>query len=111
MDYGVAAYYVLVPSEVSTNLGRYDGIRFGHTTKEEYEDYAEFISKSRTEGFGPEAIRRIMIGTHALSAGFYDAYYKKAAYVRQMVRDEFADRFHEVDVIVSPVSPRVAWKV
>lgn len=110
-DYALAAYYVIVPSEVSTNLARFDGVRFGHITGEEFRDYADWISHTRSEGFGAEAKRRIMIGSFALSSGFYDAYYHRASLVRELVRREFAEVFTQVDVIATPVSPMVAWKI
>jgi len=110
-DYALAAYYVIVPSEVSTNLARFDGVRFGHVTSEEFRDYADWISHTRSEGFGAEAKRRIMIGSFALSSGFYDAYYHRASLVRELVRQEFAEVFTQVDVLATPVSPMVAWKI
>jgi len=110
-DYALAAYYVIVPSEVSTNLSRFDGVRFGHITGEEFRDYADWISHTRSEGFGAEAKRRIMIGSFALSSGFYDAYYHRASLVRELVRREFAEVFTQVDVLATPVSPMVAWKI
>lgn len=110
-DYALAAYYVIVPSEVSSNLARFDGVRFGHITGEEFRDYADWISHTRSEGFWTEAKRRIMIGAFALSSGFYDAYYHRASLVRELVRREFAETFEKVDVIATPVSPMVAWKI
>lgn len=110
-DYALASYYVIVPSEVSTNLARFDGVRFGHVTGEEFRDYADWISHTRSEGFGAEAKRRIMIGAFSLSSGFYDAYYHRASLVRELVRREFAHVFSQVDVIATPVSPMVAWKI
>lgn len=110
-DYALAAYYVIVPSEVSANLARFDGVRFGHITGEEFRDYADWISHTRSEGFWPEAKRRIMIGAFALSSGFYDAYYHRASLVRELVRREFATNFEKVDVIATPTSPMVAWPI
>lgn len=109
--YWVAAYYIIVPSEVSTNLARYDSIRFGHITEEEFTSYADWISHSRSEGFWPEAKRRIMVGSFSLSSGFYDAYYHRASLVREKIRREFSLAYSEVDVIATPVSPHVAWKI
>lgn len=86
-------------------------MRFGHITGEEFRDYADWISHTRSEGFGAEAKRRIMIGSFALSSGFYDAYYHRASLVRELVRREFAEVFTQVDVIATPVSPMVAWKI
>jgi aspartyl-tRNA(Asn)/glutamyl-tRNA(Gln) amidotransferase subunit A len=93
-------------AEASTNLSRYDGIRFGHISG----DGAD-IAKNRAEGFGAEPTRRIMLGSFVLSSGFYDAYYKKASQVRELIRNDFKNAFKEVDVIVGPVVPTVAWKI
>ena len=93
-------------AEASTNLSRYDGIRFGHTSA-----HPENIALNRSEGFGPEPTRRIMLGSFVLSSGFYDAYYKRAALVRELIRDDFVQAFKQVDVIVGPVVPTVAWKI
>lgn len=108
--YGSLVYAIICPSEVSSNLMRYDGIRFGHVSsaaKDLYEVYA----KSRGEGFGDEAKRRILTGTYVLSAGYYDAYYKKAQKVRRLIINEFASVFKEVDVLACPSSPNVAVKI
>ncbi len=105
-EYGLAVYYVIVPAEVSANMARYDGIRFGFSTFDPYDR-----NKSRTQSLGSEVKRRIMIGSFVLSSGFYDAYYKKATLVRELIRDDFAKAFEEVDVIVTPTSPSVAWKI
>ena len=93
-------------AEASTNLSRYDGIRFGHTSAR-----PENIALNRSEGFGPEPTRRIILGSFVLSSGFYDAYYKRAALVRELIRDDFVQAFKQVDVIVGPVVPTVAWKI
>ncbi|HVW66424.1 MAG TPA: Asp-tRNA(Asn)/Glu-tRNA(Gln) amidotransferase subunit GatA [Candidatus Peribacteraceae bacterium] len=108
--YGVATYYVITPCEVSSNMARYDGIRYGHTTHhpESLIDYYETV---RSEGFGPEVKRRIMIGTYALSAGYYDAYYRQAQKVRTLIQQDFTEAFQTVDVILSPVSPSPAFAV
>lgn len=103
---GLAVYYVVMPAEVSTNLARYDGIRFGHK-----EDGGMDIAKNRSKGFGKEAQRRIMLGSFVLSSGFYDAYYKKASLVRELIRQDFENAYKEVDVIVTPTAPSVAWKI
>lgn len=95
-----------MPAEVSTNLSRYDGIRYGHTHTGPLD-----IAVNRSEGFGKEAQRRIMLGSFVLSSGFYDAYYRKASLVRELIRDDFTQAFKEVDVIVTPVAPSVAWKI
>jgi len=109
-QYAVATYYILMPAEVSTNLGRLDGIRYGHKSNEHYQNMNEMYENNRGEWFGMEAQRRIVLGSYVLSAGFYDAYYKKAWQVRTLIREDFAKAFEQVDVIVSPVSPNVAWK-
>lgn len=105
-EYGLAVYYIVMPAEVSTNLARYDGIRFGYI-----EGVGSDITKNRTGGFGKEAQRRIMLGSFVLSSGFYDAYYKKATGVRELIRDDFKKAFESVDVIVTPTAPSVAWKI
>lgn len=104
-EYGLAVYYVVMAAEASTNLSRYDGIRFGHI-----EGDGSDIAKNRAGGFGPEPTRRIMLGSFVLSSGFYDAYYKKASLVRELIRNDFKKAFENVDVIVGPVAPSVAWK-
>lgn len=105
--YGSMVYAIVCPSEVSSNLARYDGVRYGHVTTEG-KSLLEVYQKSRAEGFGDEAKRRIMTGTYVLSAGYYDAYYKKAQRVRRLIMDEFEAVFKEVDVLVAPSSPNVA---
>ena len=110
LDYGLACYYIIMPSEVSSNLGRYDGIRYGHQSKKA-ENLFEVYTKSRAEGFGAEAKRRIMIGTYVLSAGYYDAYYKKAMQVRTLIKEDFEKVLSEVDLILMPTSPRPAFKI
>ncbi|HLD71525.1 MAG TPA: Asp-tRNA(Asn)/Glu-tRNA(Gln) amidotransferase subunit GatA [Candidatus Peribacteraceae bacterium] len=108
--YGVATYYVLSPSEVSSNMARYDGIRFGHSVNDP-KDLLEYYFRVRSEGFGAEVKRRIMIGTYALSAGYYDAYYRQAQKVRTLIKQDFADAFQTVDVVLSPVAPNPPWIV
>jgi len=108
--YCVPVYYVLTPSEVSSNLGRFDGIRYGYSSKEA-DSLLEVYTRSRGEGFGPEAKRRIMIGTYALSSGYYDAYYKQAQKVRTIIADEVNAIFHDVDALLTPVSPHTAIKL
>jgi len=110
-DYAIACYYIIVPSEISANLARYDGIRYGLSKQESAENLLDVYLKSRGAGFGPEPKRRILIGTYALSSGYYDAYYKKAQEVRQLIREDFAKAFEKVDVIFSPVSPIPAYKI
>ena len=104
-----AVYYVIAGAEASTNLSRYDGIRYGHraASPENLEDLYQF---SRSEGFGSEVKRRILTGTYALSVGYYDAYYLKAQQIRRLIRQDFLDAFGEADVILTPVSPSTAFK-
>jgi aspartyl-tRNA(Asn)/glutamyl-tRNA(Gln) amidotransferase subunit A len=108
--YGIAAYYVIAPCEASSNLARYDGIHFGHRTKDPVKDIVELFSKSRYEGFGDEVKRRIMIGTYALSSGYYDAYYNTALKVRTLICRDFDNAFKQCDVVISPTSPTPAFK-
>lgn len=108
--YALATYYIVMPSEVSSNLARFDGIRYGHSSQEA-ENIAETYFKSRAEGFGPEARRRILLGTYALSSGYYDAYYLKAQKVRALIRRDFDMAFEKVDAIVGPTTPSVAFKI
>ncbi|MGL6120707.1 MAG: amidase family protein, partial [Fusobacteriaceae bacterium] len=108
--YAVSTYYVIAPAEASSNLARFDGIRYGHRTKEAT-NIEELYNKSRSEGFGDEVKRRIMMGTYVLSAGFFDAYFKKAQKVRRLIKEEFDTVFKNVDVILTPVSPTTAFKL
>ena len=105
----VPAYYVIAPSECSANLSRMDGVRFGHRC-EDPKNIEDLYKRSRSEGFGDEVQRRIMLGSYALSAGFYDAYYKKAQQVRRLIKNDFVAAFNDVDVIMSPVAPSPAFK-
>ncbi|MEK7068827.1 MAG: amidase family protein, partial [Patescibacteria group bacterium] len=100
--------YIIVPAEVSTNLARYDGIRYGLSVPGD--TIGEVYRKTRGLGFGPEVRRRILVGAYVLSAGYADAYYRKARAVRAMIRDDFVKAFEQVDVIVTPTSPTPAWK-
>ncbi|HEX8342874.1 MAG TPA: Asp-tRNA(Asn)/Glu-tRNA(Gln) amidotransferase subunit GatA [Tepidisphaeraceae bacterium] len=109
--YGIAAYYVIAPCEASSNLARYDGVHYGHRTKEPVADIVELFSRSRAEGFGDEVKRRIMIGTHALSSGYYDAYYLRAQKVRTLIKSDFDKAFASCDVIATPTSPVAAFKL
>ena len=109
-DHGLAVYYVLAPSEASSNLSRFDGVRYGHRAKD-VKNLLELYEKSRGEGFGPEVKRRIMIGTYALSSGYYDAYYAKAQKVRTLVKQDFDKAFQDVDVIATPTTPSTAFKI
>lgn len=107
--YATPTYYVLCPCEVSSNMSRYDGIRYGHT--ETAENLTEYYAAARSKGFGAEVKRRIMIGTYALSAGYFDAYYRQAQKVRTLIRHDFDEAFKSVDVILSPVSPTPAFTI
>jgi aspartyl-tRNA(Asn)/glutamyl-tRNA(Gln) amidotransferase subunit A len=108
--YAIPAYYLLVKSEGSTNMARYDGIKYGHTT-DSAKELEEIYMKSRAEGFGDEVKRTIMLGTYCLSAGYYDAFYLKAAKVRALMKKEYEDVFKKVDALVCPVSPFPAFKI
>ncbi len=110
LDYAIAAYYIVATAEASSNLARYDGVHYGHRT-ENAGDYVEVYSKSRAEGFGKEVKRRIMLGTYALSSGYYDAYYLKALKVRNLIRGDFAGAFEKCDCVMMPVSPTTAFKI
>ncbi len=107
-EYALPVYYIVMPAEVSTNLARFDGIRYGHSTKSA-ESLLEVYEKSRAEGFGPEPKRRIMLGTYALSHGYYDAYYLKAQKVRRLIKNDFEQAFKNVDFIVGPTAPSPAF--
>ncbi len=109
-DYAVATYYLIATAEASSNLARYDGVRFGHRT-EGAKGLIEMFSRTRDEGFGPEVKRRIMLGTYALSSGYYDAYYLKAQKVRTLIMHDFLEAFKEVDVILTPVAPTPAFRI
>lgn len=109
LKYAVPVYYIIQPAEVSSNLGRFDGIKYGHSSNES-NNLIDHYFKSRDEGFGDEAKRRIMLGTFVLSAGYYDAYYNKAMKVRTLIKRDFEKAFETVDVILSPVSPTTAFK-
>ncbi len=103
------AYYVLAPAEASANLARYDGIRFGHRAEGPFESLDALYAKTRAEGFGPEVRRRIFIGTYVLSAGYYDAYYRKAQQVRRRITQDFAQAFEQVDALLTPTTPGPAF--
>ncbi len=109
-DLALSVYYILAPAEASSNLSRYDGIRFGYRCKDP-KDLEDLYCRSRSEAFGEEVKRRIMVGTYVLSAGFYDAYYLKAQQVRRLIRDDFVKAFKEVDVIMAPTTPSTAFKL
>ncbi len=106
----VPTYYVVAPAECSSNLSRFDGVRFGYRCENPH-DLLDLYKRSRGEGFGPEVKRRIMIGTYALSAGYYDAYYIKAQQLRRLISDDFIQAFKQVDVIMGPTSPTVAFNI
>ena len=106
-DYGLSAYYVLAPAEASSNLSRFDGVRYG--LRADADDLTAMYTRTRHDGFGPEVKRRIMLGTYALSSGFYDAYYASAQKVRTLIADDFAKAFERVDLLVTPTSPGVAF--
>jgi aspartyl-tRNA(Asn)/glutamyl-tRNA(Gln) amidotransferase subunit A len=109
-DYAVATYYLIATAEASSNLARYDGVRFGHRTPEA-QGLIDMFMKSRAEGFGSEVKRRIMLGTYALSSGYYDAYYLKAQKVRTLIMHDFLSAFESVDVILTPVAPTPAFRI
>jgi len=107
--YALPAYYIVAPAEASSNLARYDGVKYGHRSKGS--NLIEMYENTRSEGFGDEVKRRIMIGTYALSAGYYDAYYLKAQKVRQLISEDFKKAFQNVDIIMGPVSPTTAFEL
>lgn len=109
--YAVAIYYIIMPAELSANLARYDGIRFGLKPEGEVTDIVDQYYRTRNEGFGQEVKRRILTGTYVLSAGYFDAYYRKAMKVRTLIKQDFEKAFKEVDVIMTPVSPTTAFKI
>ncbi|MDL5596751.1 Asp-tRNA(Asn)/Glu-tRNA(Gln) amidotransferase subunit GatA [Bacillus subtilis] len=110
MQHAIPAYYVIAPAEASSNLSRFDGVRFGHRC-EDPKDLMDLYKRSRAEGFGSEVKRRIMVGTYALSAGYYDAYYLKAQKIRRLIKNDFVAAFADVDVILGPTTPNPAWKL
>ena len=109
-ELSIPVYYVIAPAEASSNLSRFDGVRYGHRAAH-YTDLTDMYKKSRSEGFGDEATRRIMIGTYVLSHGYYDAYYLKAQKIRRLIAQDFQKAFAQCDIIAGPVSPTVAWKI
>jgi aspartyl-tRNA(Asn)/glutamyl-tRNA(Gln) amidotransferase subunit A len=109
-QYAVADYYIIAPAEASSNLARYDGVKYGYRA-ENYEDLLDMYSKTRSEGFGQEVKRRIMIGTYALSSGYYDAYYGRAMKVRTLIKQDYDRVFEKVDALLGPVSPTPAFKI
>jgi len=110
-SYAVAAYYIVCMAEASSNLARYDGVHYGHRTAEPVDDIIELYSRTRAEGFGEEVKRRIMLGTYALSSGYYDAYYLKALKVRRLIANDFTEAFKACDVLLCPATPTTAFKI
>ncbi|MBO6180477.1 Asp-tRNA(Asn)/Glu-tRNA(Gln) amidotransferase subunit GatA [bacterium] len=110
IKYSIGIYYILATAECSSNLARFDGVRYGYRTPDA-KNLMEMYTKTRAEGFGPEVKRRIMLGTYALSAGYYDAYYKKAQQMRALVTQDFVNAFNEVDVLISPTCPNSAFEL
>ncbi len=108
--YGIAAYYLIAPAEASSNLARYDGVRYGHRAAHP-RDLADLYHRTRSEGFGSEVKRRILLGTYVLSAGYYDAYYRKAQQVRTLLRRDFEEAFRGCDAIVTPTAPEIAFRI
>ena len=109
-ELSIPVYYIIAPAEASSNLSRFDGVKFGHRAAQ-YDDLIDMYKRSRSEGFGPEVQRRIMIGTYVLSHGYYDAYYLKAQQIRRLIAQDFQQAFGQCDVIAGPVAPSVAWKI
>jgi aspartyl-tRNA(Asn)/glutamyl-tRNA(Gln) amidotransferase subunit A len=110
-SHAVACYYIVASAEASSNLARYDGVHFGHRTADEVDDIVELYSRTRAEGFGAEVKRRVLLGTYALSSGYYDAYYLKALKVRRLIKNDFDAAFGQCDVVLSPVAPTVAFRL
>lgn len=111
LEYGLSAYYIIAPAEASSNLARFDGVRYGHRTSRPVKDMIDMYMKTRAEGFGDEVKRRIMLGTYALSTGYYEAYYGQAQKVRTLIIEDFNKAFDQFDVLISPTSPTVAFKI
>ncbi len=109
-EYAIATYYIIATAEASSNLSRYDGVKYGFRAKD-YSNLMDMYKETRAQGFGPEVKRRIMLGTYCLSAGYYDAFYKKASQVRTLIVDDFKKAFKECDVIAAPVAPTTAFKI
>ena len=109
-ELAIPVYYIIAPAEASSNLSRFDGVKFGHRAQH-YDDLLDMYKKTRAEGFGEEVKRRIMVGTYVLSHGYYDAYYLQAQKIRRMIADDFQQAFTQCDVIAGPVAPTVAWKI
>jgi len=110
MEYAIACYYIIAPAEAASNLSRYDGVRFGYRASDVH-DLKDLYQRSRSEGFGKEVKRRILIGTHVLSTGYYDAYYLRAQKVRTLIAGDFKRAFQQCDLLAAPVSPTTAFKI
>lgn len=110
LEHSIGVYYILATAEASSNLARFDGVKYGHRTKDP-KNLLEMYTKTRAEGFGDEVKRRIMLGTYALSAGYYDAYYKKAQQLRRLIKEDFDRAFEKVDVLISPTCPNTAFEI
>ena len=109
-EFAVAVYYIICTAEASSNLARYDGVKYGHRSKE-FKDLMDMYTRTRAEGFGPEVKRRIILGTYVLSAGYYDAYYRKASQVRTLMKMDFDEAFQTVDAILTPTAPTPAFRI
>jgi aspartyl-tRNA(Asn)/glutamyl-tRNA(Gln) amidotransferase subunit A len=109
-ELSIPVYYIIAPAEASSNLSRFDGVKFGHRAKE-FSDLADMYERTRSEAFGDEVKRRIMIGAYVLSHGYYDAYYLQAQKIRRMIADDFQQAFSQCDLIAGPVAPTTAWKL
>ena len=110
LKYSIGIYYILATAECSSNLARFDGVKYGYRTPNA-KNLMEMYTKTRAEGFGPEVKRRIMLGTYALSSGYYDAYYKKAQQMRALVTEDFKKAFEQVDILISPTCPNTAFEL
>ncbi len=109
-ELSIPVYYIIAPAEASSNLSRFDGVRYGHRAAD-YTDLLDMYKKSRAEGFGPEVKRRILVGAYVLSHGYYDAYYLQAQKIRRIIAQDFQEAFNHCDVIMGPVAPSVAWNL
>ncbi len=110
LEHSIGVYYILATAEASSNLARFDGVKYGHRTKDA-KNLLEMYTKTRAEGFGDEVKRRIMLGTYALSAGYYDAYYKKAQQIRRLIKEDFDKAFEKADILISPTCPNTAFEI
>jgi aspartyl-tRNA(Asn)/glutamyl-tRNA(Gln) amidotransferase subunit A len=110
-QYVIPVYYLIATAEASSNLARYDGVKYGTRARGPFTNLLEMYRRTRAQGFGPEVKRRIMLGTYALSSGYYDAYYRKAQQVRTLIRRDFEDAFRRCDVILAPASPTPAFRI